>query len=81
MNLSFTVKAAYITPKLMKYMEPMDMLPDDWQFLNEAHRKNTEACLKEVAYWLEHPFSHDEVKMIFKRQREKREALSREKSL
>ena len=36
------------------------------QYLNEAHRKNSEACQKEVAYWLEHPLSHEEAMHMFK---------------
>lgn len=55
-------------------MKPMKKIPEDWQYLNEAHRKNSEACLKEVAEWMEHPFSHEEIKMIFKRQKDKLEA-------
>ena len=45
------------------------MLPKDWQFLNEIHRKNTEACLEEVRSWSQHPFSHEEIKQIFQRQK------------
>ena len=45
------------------------------QYLNEAHRKNSEACQKEVAYWLAHPLSHDEVMHMFKHQGDKLKAL------
>ena len=55
------------------------MLPKDWQYLNKAHRKNSEACLKEVAYWLEHPLSHEEAKQMFLRQKEAMEALQKKK--
>lgn len=44
------------------------MLDKDWQYLNDAHRKNSEACLERVTYWSEHPFSREEVIEIFKHQ-------------
>lgn len=59
----------------MNYMKPMKKIPEDWQYLNEAHRKNSEACLKEVAEWMEHPFSHEEAKRMFEHQRDELEAL------
>jgi hypothetical protein len=45
------------------------------QYLNEAHRKNSEACQKEVAYWLEHPLTYEEAMHMFKHQGDELKAL------
>jgi hypothetical protein len=51
------------------------MSSKDRQYLNEVHRKNSEACIKEVAYWLEHPLSYEEAKRMFEHQGDELESL------
>ena len=45
------------------------------QYLNDTHRQNSQACLKEVAYWLEHPLSHEEAREMFLHQGDELKAL------
>ena len=49
------------------------------QYLNEAHRKNSEACSRRVAYWSEHPLSQEEMIHMFKHQGDELKALRAEK--
>ena len=42
----------------------------DWPYLNEAHRKSSEACLKRGAYWAERTLTYEEAMHMFRQQGE-----------